>query len=73
MICSRGRCWTLPTPVPPCRPTARSAASSSRVQSWSESWISAARMFSSRCETDDVPGITSMAGERASSQASAIW
>lgn len=31
----------------------------------------AAAMFSSRCSTEDVPGIGSMIGERASSQASA--
>ena len=34
---------------------------------------SAAAMLSSRCATDDVPGIGSITGERRSSQASASW
>ena len=38
-----------------------------------DSSISAAARFSSRCSIDDVPGIGSITGERASSQASAIW
>ena len=39
----------------------------------SVSATSAARMFSSRWSTLDVPGIGSMTGERRSSQASASW
>ena len=35
--------------------------------------ISAAAMFSSKCAVLEVPGITGIAGERASSQASAAW
>jgi len=35
--------------------------------------IDADARFSSRCAIDEVPGIGSMAGERCSSQASAIW
>ena len=66
-VCSWGRCRKVGSPQA-YRETAASSSRSSGV-----SWISAARMFSSRCDTDDVPGITSMAGEWASSQASAIW
>src|SRR5215831_11306678 len=36
-------------------------------------WIDADERFSSRCAIEEVPGIGSMAGERCSSQASAIW
>jgi hypothetical protein len=35
--------------------------------------IDADARFSSRCAIEEVPGIGSMAGERCSSQASAIW
>jgi hypothetical protein len=44
----------------------------SSFRSFLVSLISAAATFSSRCCTDEVPGISSMAGERASSQARAI-
>ncbi len=47
------------------------AASVSSSNSSPDSSIPAAAMFSSRCATDDVPGIGSMTGERRSSQASA--
>ncbi len=47
--------------------------SESSARSFGKSWMFAAATFSSRWASDDVPGIGSIAGERASSQAIAIW
>ena len=55
-----------PTSTPPAAPAIASRSSSLSVSS-------AAATFSSRCSTDEVPGIGSITGERASSQASATW
>jgi hypothetical protein len=54
----------------------RSACLMSSPSSWNSSPVSrsaAAARFSSRCATDEVPGIGSITGERASSQARATW
>jgi len=49
------------------------ARASISLNSSSLNSMRAAAMFSSRCATEDVPGMGSMLGDRFSSQASAIW
>src|SRR5207247_11433903 len=49
------------------------AKPSIRFHSSALSWSFSAAMFSSRCASDDVPGIGNMTGDFCSSQARASW